>query len=695
MSYSSRVYRQRNVHTHDETNQEGFFSKQHDIDQDKKKGEASQPGLKVNEPGDSYEKEADSVANAVVNNAGRSPAVQQKKISSVQRLSTSAEEDRFSTNDARMKKDKDIQRAPVEAEKEKDKVQKKDEPKKDEEKVQKKDEPKKEEERFQKKGEPKKEEEKVQKKDEPKKEEEKVQKKGEPKKEEEKVQKKGEPKKEEEKVQKKDEPKKEEEKVQKKDEPKKEEEKVQKMDEPKKEEEEKKSTAVQRKPEGNTSTTPQVTDQIRQTAGKGDQLPAKALQEMSTGFGIDFSSIRIHNDTEAVNMSNQLEAQAFTHGTDIYFNEGKFDPDSSSGKLLLAHELTHTIQQGPATELNTTHTSSQTRDAKLADNVQRSWIGDRVDWVRGATDSDNWADADPPGAYYVLNGLSMDDMIRVLRGLTPAQRKKLSDNLEENGSGFDRSRLRLAMVNAATSPGDTLFRQKSEDLHWAIRTGNFATPPDGAFPILASAGSPLRRRLLGALSAEALNELVNYRNEAMTIPNEGDVTTEIHWAHGTLVQGDVVKVNGHKYVIYDDEVRTGGSVSWNTRNPGNIRSGDKYGAIPGKKYHTDSVGDFALFPDETTATMGIISVLAGYGHVTIGQAMKKYAPVGDAGNDPDKYARSVARTLGADVNTFVDTLSDEQMAIFASEIKRVEGWIPGKAFSRDDANLPEEIRKRL
>src|SRR5215218_7894911 len=102
MSYSSRVYRQRNAHTHDEAKQEGFFSKQHDIDQEKKNGEAS--GLKVNEPGDNYEKEADSVANSVVNNSAQSPAVQQKKISSVQRLATSTEEDKFSTNDARMKK---------------------------------------------------------------------------------------------------------------------------------------------------------------------------------------------------------------------------------------------------------------------------------------------------------------------------------------------------------------------------------------------------------------------------------------------------------------------------------------------------------------------------------------------------------------------------------------------------------------
>jgi hypothetical protein len=44
-------------------------------------------------------------------------------------------------------------------------------------------------------------------------------------------------------------------------------------------------------------------------------------------------------------MSQQLRAQAFTNGSDIYFNEGKLSPNSRSGKHLLAHELTHVVQQ--------------------------------------------------------------------------------------------------------------------------------------------------------------------------------------------------------------------------------------------------------------------------------------------------------------------------------------------------------------
>lgn len=312
MSYSSRVYRQRNPRAKEEAKEESFFSKQHDAKKGSRKGGFFQAKLAVNEPGDTYEQEADAVANTVVNKANGKKAVQQKEISSVQRLSTPAEDEKVGTNDARMKKDKDIQEKAIqkmgEPDKEKKDVQKMDEPKKEEKKeVQKKEEPKKEEEKVQKKEEPKKEEDKpVQKMDEPKKEEKKE------------VQKKAEPMKEEKKE-------------------------VQKKEEPKKEEE--KKTAVQTKHESGSGTSDAVSAGIERSAGKGKMLPPAALNEMNRGFGVDFSGVRIHNDNESVHLSSDLEAQAFTHGKDIYFNEGKFDPASKDGKTLLAHELTHVVQQ--------------------------------------------------------------------------------------------------------------------------------------------------------------------------------------------------------------------------------------------------------------------------------------------------------------------------------------------------------------
>jgi hypothetical protein len=219
MSYATRMYRHRNAHSNDKENQteSAFFPTQTPF---------FQPKLTVNQPGDKYEKEADTIANAVVN--------KNEKPASVQRLSTSEEEEKTGTNDSRMKEDKDIQEKPevqrkcAECEKEE---------KKDEGAVQ------------------------------------------------------------------------------------------------------KKSDCV------GSASTPGLASRIGQSAGKGAHLPKGTNSFFRTAFGHDFSKVTIHTDEEAVNMNRQLGAQAFTHGSDIYFNRGKFAPGTKSGKELLAHELTHVLQQ--------------------------------------------------------------------------------------------------------------------------------------------------------------------------------------------------------------------------------------------------------------------------------------------------------------------------------------------------------------
>ncbi|WP_215225665.1 eCIS core domain-containing protein [Echinicola shivajiensis] len=84
---------------------------------------------------------------------------------------------------------------------------------------------------------------------------------------------------------------------------------------------------------------------LNQSKGSGRKMDAGIKNEMETGFGADFSHVRIHTDERANHMSKAIGAQAFTHGNDIYFNSGKYSPESHKGKELLAHELTHTVQQ--------------------------------------------------------------------------------------------------------------------------------------------------------------------------------------------------------------------------------------------------------------------------------------------------------------------------------------------------------------
>lgn len=240
MFSTARSRRHRNVPTHDEQKSaQPFFSKSADTPLQRKQvgGIPQTPffqrkGIAIGQPNDKYEQEADAVASKVVNKSPEGkPVVQQKEISGIQRLATSKEDEKFSTTDARMAHDKEIQEKPI-----------------------------------------------------------------------------------------------------------------QKMGEAPKEEE--KTTPVQTKVEGSSSASPQVSSKIANSAGKGSPLSPKTQQEMSSSFGTDFSHVRVHNDSEAVGMNKELQAQAFTHGNDIYFNEGKYNPNSPDGKFLLAHELTHVVQQG-------------------------------------------------------------------------------------------------------------------------------------------------------------------------------------------------------------------------------------------------------------------------------------------------------------------------------------------------------------
>ncbi|SHF18291.1 protein of unknown function [Fodinibius roseus] len=119
-------------------------------------------------------------------------------------------------------------------------------------------------------------------------------------------------------------------------------------------EEEESGTAapVQAKPENNStdrSKPENRTGRLGNSTRGGQPLPKAVNSELSSKMGADFSSVRVHSDSNAIRMNQQLGARAFTHGSDIYFNKGEFDPSSTSGKHLLAHELTHVMQQREGT----------------------------------------------------------------------------------------------------------------------------------------------------------------------------------------------------------------------------------------------------------------------------------------------------------------------------------------------------------
>jgi hypothetical protein len=86
-------------------------------------------------------------------------------------------------------------------------------------------------------------------------------------------------------------------------------------------------------------------NQLGQRRGEGSPLPGDVRAILEPRFGFDFSLVRVHRGSEVGLLNRKLAAQAFTHGSNIYFGDGKYDPDSVAGRHLLAHELTHVVQQ--------------------------------------------------------------------------------------------------------------------------------------------------------------------------------------------------------------------------------------------------------------------------------------------------------------------------------------------------------------
>jgi len=85
--------------------------------------------------------------------------------------------------------------------------------------------------------------------------------------------------------------------------------------------------------------------QLSSSSGGGNALPDGVRTFMEPRFGADFSQVRVHADEAAARKSSALNARAFTRGPDIFFNRGQYAPEASTGRQLLAHELTHVVQQ--------------------------------------------------------------------------------------------------------------------------------------------------------------------------------------------------------------------------------------------------------------------------------------------------------------------------------------------------------------
>ena len=171
---------------------------------------------------------------------------------------------------------------------------------------------------------------------------------------------------------------------------------------------------------------------LNSSKGSGAGLSGNTKKEMESGFGTDFSNVKVHTDSDAVKMNKQLGSQAFANGNHVYFNEGKFNPNSQSGKHLLAHELTHTVQQGGTTVRKKPETiqMSEMIQTSLLSSLIPDFIKDNVRHVPGYTLLTVVAGYDP------LNDVNVDrnaiNLIEGFMGLVPFG-TAIFDKLQEYG----------------------------------------------------------------------------------------------------------------------------------------------------------------------------------------------------------------------------------------------------------------------
>jgi hypothetical protein len=110
----------------------------------------------------------------------------------------------------------------------------------------------------------------------------------------------------------------------------------------------------------------------------GESLPSGVLQFMEAGFGQDFSHVRIHVDSGAQQSAADVSARAYTVGSDIVFGRGEYDPSSSTGRRLLAHELTHVVQQTGTTPASA---PGDAEVSKATPRVQRDLLDDAMSFA--------------------------------------------------------------------------------------------------------------------------------------------------------------------------------------------------------------------------------------------------------------------------------------------------------------------------
>ena len=225
-----------------------------------------------------------------------------------------------------------------------------------------------------------------------------------------------------------------------------------------------------------------VTVPSRTGISGGSPLPTPVRRFMEPRFGANFGNVRIHTNQAAAKQSAQISAHAFTVGEHIYFGQDKFEPHSSRGKELIAHELTHTIQQGAVANRDTVHRSEMPvvseRSEVQAQRALFSLPNPRDFFAEKAA---------------IIPGFSM---IALILGVNPI-----------NGRAVDRNATNLLRAAIDLMPGGALIRQALDSYGVFQRAGDFV---EAQFVALRGLGASVRDSIAQFLSGFSLSDLLDW-----------------------------------------------------------------------------------------------------------------------------------------------------------------------------------------
>ncbi|QKQ77792.1 DUF4157 domain-containing protein [Nostoc sp. TCL240-02] len=180
---------------------------------------------------------------------------------------------------------------------------------------------------------------------------------------------------------------------------------------PEEEEELQMKPMVQRQAEAGMEAAPDLEASINQARGGGQAIADNIREPMEVAFGADFSGVKVHTDGQSDQLNRSIQARAFTTGQDVFFRSGEYNPGSRGGQELLAHELTHVVQQNGGAVQRSVVIQRQYEEQvpQLNEELKKEWVtkDDKKEAILSAIKTvfpDNTIDAtkDPAVAKAVL-----------------------------------------------------------------------------------------------------------------------------------------------------------------------------------------------------------------------------------------------------------------------------------------------------